>query len=314
MKRVRVKETSCEAVIGLLSDFAEGELEGASQERVRKHLTSCSACRNEAELIKGVIERLQELEPLVVPVDMAKRVTESLRVQSRANRPQLTIFEQLTAFLAPRRGVLVVAGCACLLLLAILPIVRGPSTRGVLVARLEHPVRDQLGGLQLSAGEVDFQRMENGAASSSGQVLKVGTRFVVAAGNTALLNFQDGSSVVAGDQAVVHVAKDAMRLERGRLDLTMSPNGLGFAVTTPQAEVVVCGTVYSVHVDEEGTHVRVKRGKVSVASTRTGEEVLLRAGENARVDTKGILTRTTVRSASQAGQSEDTRLGADDEN
>jgi len=312
MKKARSEEPTCEVTLSLLSDFAEGELEHKQARVVERHLKSCARCRAEAVLVAGIVGKLNELEPYPIPVDIARRVVVSLRAQKKQTFVRPGLWERIAASLAPQRGLVAVASLACVLLLVLVPLIQNPSSAPSM-AQLERPVQGRLGGLLLSAGNVQIDDITHSSDGLTQEMLKIGTRIALCPDSTALLNFQDGSSVIAGDGAIVRVGQDGLDLEFGRLELSMTPNGIGFTVRTPQAEVVVRGTVYSVHVGDEGTQVRVKRGKVSVESSSTGEQVLLRGGEQVSIDDKGILTRSSSTAAQEAGQSEDTRLGASDD-
>ncbi|WGW10551.1 zf-HC2 domain-containing protein [Saxibacter everestensis] len=57
-----------------LTAVADGELPAGSQQRVEKHLYTCSRCQHELVLLRNVRSRLRLLEPPTPPGDLAHRL------------------------------------------------------------------------------------------------------------------------------------------------------------------------------------------------------------------------------------------------
>lgn len=51
--------TSCTEVLALLSEFVDGELGGASRERVEAHLRGCAACARFGSEFKALVSALR---------------------------------------------------------------------------------------------------------------------------------------------------------------------------------------------------------------------------------------------------------------
>jgi anti-sigma factor RsiW len=84
---------SCDRLVPLLPDFAEGEATPLVYLRVAAHLDRCGACRRRVEEHRGLIEQLEELPRVVPPPDFragvmariaASRATEGERPLSRS--------------------------------------------------------------------------------------------------------------------------------------------------------------------------------------------------------------------------------------
>ncbi len=77
---------------------------------------------------------------------------------------------------------------------------------------------------------------------------------------------------------------DWAELTSGLLTATVPPGAEGFRVDTPNAEVIDLGTAFGIHLDDDGvSSVSVFDGEVSVGLRDSGEHLLLKEGEAARV-------------------------------
>jgi hypothetical protein len=123
-------------------------------------------------------------------------------------------------------------------------------------------------------------------ATQRGAHLLAGHRIDLREG-LAEITFDNGTVVVleGPTQFTIDTAM-ACRMDAGRLSGRVSPQGQGFAVATPLADVVDLGTRFGVVVDEStGVGVHVFEGKVAVrrGPDREREEILL-AGEAMQID------------------------------
>ena len=58
---------TCEEIRQRLSDFVDGELPESERPEVQEHLGTCLPCRRELLQIRGLLERVEELEPEIAP-------------------------------------------------------------------------------------------------------------------------------------------------------------------------------------------------------------------------------------------------------
>ena len=307
------KQTKCKYVLPLLSDYAEGALTEPEKRTVDEHLSNCEQCKAEASIMAAFVSRLSAIEETAAPSNLCQNVMSSLQKAKSTEKP--SIFEKIKALFAQQRLTLVGAVSLCLLLLFIIPNVqKGPNTHVAKAYRSE-------GGISLTGGQVDLDGVVVDATSGPVHVEK-GNTLVIPRGSRVNLQYGDGSIVTASRHAKLDVLGEGLILHKGRLDLSMTKNGIGFIVKTPHADVIVRGTRYSVEVGK-ATRVHVTQGAVAVESRLGGDELLLKAGDKVSVlpsgdvQTKLVNSPTTpvVSDTKAAGQSEDTSLlGTSDEN
>ena len=70
---------NCEDVIHELSDFIDGELDGASKQELESHLRECEDCRLVVNQTKKTIEVFCDSEPVELPVEVRSRLHDALR-------------------------------------------------------------------------------------------------------------------------------------------------------------------------------------------------------------------------------------------
>jgi ferric-dicitrate binding protein FerR (iron transport regulator) len=133
-------------------------------------------------------------------------------------------------------------------------------------------------------------RLEPGDAISRGLPVRVGD------GSRARLELPDGSSVEAAPgtrMALLSGDGSAIRLEAGHAVVAVTPRpspGL-FRVVTPEAEVRVHGTVFSVTVDAAGTTVRLHEGEVRLACG--DRAVAMQPGHQVVASARGLVALQT---------------------
>jgi FecR-like protein len=100
-------------------------------------------------------------------------------------------------------------------------------------------------------------------AGVEGKLLQIGA-------GVAEFTLAKGVCVVVEGPAIFEVLSAArFRLDRGRLAATVPPQGIGFTVVTPTAEVIDLGTQFGVEVDgSDQTDVHVLKGAVEVKVTQ----------------------------------------------
>jgi hypothetical protein len=107
--------------------------------------------------------------------------------------------------------------------------------------------------------------------------LLAGQGYRTGAGSSATLKFRDATRVDLGASSTLREATigpggKRLRLDAGLLtaDVTKQNSGAPLVVTTPQAEIVVLGTRFSVACTPESTRVEVREGRVRVARLSDG--------------------------------------------
>lgn len=258
------------------------------------------------------VTKLGAIGEKAAPADLCQNVLALLKKAKSSASPSL--LDKLRGFFAQQKLALAGVVSFCLLIAIILPNLRqnGP----IEIAK----VTRSASGISLSGGTVDLDGLVVDATRSAIRVEK-GSKLTVPRGSRVNLQFGDGSYITASRSACFEVLNEGMVLQKGRLDLSMTKNGIGFIVKTPHADVIVRGTMYSVEVGK-ATRVHVTEGSVAVESRLGGDELVLHAGDKVSVLPSGqVKTRlvngpTTPVTATEdaAGQSEDTRLGISDEN
>jgi hypothetical protein len=312
------KKFSCDEIDEFVTDYVEGTLEPCNVEHCESHFEQCKACRDNLMIIKGIVSTLGEIPEDDVPLEFAENVADIAFAQKA---PEKSLVDYFRGLLQPAMVALPVAAVVLLgLFFAV-----SPSDNSSRVASHQSSDFDELRlvkGATASGGILHIDGMKvdvrtSAVAVSGGQKIRLSRE-----SSSANLSLADGSVVALSHRAHVSLEEDRILLEQGRLDLTMAPTGVGFTVTTPHADVVVRGTVYSVEVGA-ATRVRVESGSVAVESRLSHEVVLLKAGDKISVLESGkvrkliesdSMTGYTPPSVTPSGQAENTDLGIDDSN
>ena len=70
---------NCENVIHDLSDFIDGDLDGALKQELESHLKDCEDCRLVIDQTKKTIEVFCDSEPVELPGEVRARLHDALR-------------------------------------------------------------------------------------------------------------------------------------------------------------------------------------------------------------------------------------------
>ena len=70
---------NCENVIHELSDFIDGDLDGALKQELESHLKDCEDCRLVIDQTKKTIEVFCDSEPVELPGEVRARLHDALR-------------------------------------------------------------------------------------------------------------------------------------------------------------------------------------------------------------------------------------------
>lgn len=165
----------------------------------------------------------------------------------------------------------------------------------LLFAALTHWTRPGTGGfaqLEQVRGEVFVIHDGAELAINSGQELAAGDGFrVTGEESSATLVFVDGTRLEFGeDTLVTSVTEDKAMGKRVELaegfftaQVAKQPAGRPMILATPNSEVVVLGTTFSLSVGTEVTHLETQSGNVRLMRTSDGRSVQVPAGFNAIV-------------------------------
>lgn len=151
------------------------------------------------------------------------------------------------------------------------------------------PVAQSVAELIAGSGvSLDGRMVRPGAAIPADRML------VVAADGHAGLRCVDGSELRIDPGSALTVSRsDGMRifLDHGRVHAAVTPQGAGdrFELRTPQAQVAVLGTSFSVAADAAGSRIAVAEGRVAVSAIG-GAQRELGPGDSCRVDAAGVIT------------------------
>lgn len=74
---------SCRDVIGLLSDYVEGELSSAEAARLERHLADCPPCERFLHTLETSIHWTRQLSETEVPQEVMDRLRSFLRTRTR---------------------------------------------------------------------------------------------------------------------------------------------------------------------------------------------------------------------------------------
>jgi len=75
----------CEQVKGKLSDYVEGLLDPENERVVRSHVSTCSQCKTEAEILTQTIQSVADLSPVQPPPGFSQKVM--ARIREEAEKP-----------------------------------------------------------------------------------------------------------------------------------------------------------------------------------------------------------------------------------
>lgn len=70
---------NCENVIHELSDFIDGDLDGALKQELESHLKGCEDCKLVVDQTKKTIELFCDSEPVELPGEVRARLHDALR-------------------------------------------------------------------------------------------------------------------------------------------------------------------------------------------------------------------------------------------
>lgn len=128
--------------------------------------------------------------------------------------------------------------------------------------------------------------LKPGASLFSGQGVRCGTK------SSAMLKFPDGTRVELGAASLLRDASQGpggkrLRLDVGTLAADVPRQPAPFVVTTPQAEVIVLGTRFSIVCTPEATSVEVREGRVKAVRPSDGAAAEIPAEHAATISAKG---------------------------
>lgn len=178
-------------------------------------------------------------------------------------------------YLAPPMG----AAAAALLLLGYLGFKKAPRGLCAEILRIEGPV-------QLMVG--DSRR-----PARSGDVVEPGRGVHTGPGARVTLGYPDGTTIEVAEDTVISLEKDRkakrISLDRGglRARVAKQPAGRPMVLATPQAEVEVLGTRFSLSVKVDSTRLEVEEGKVRMTRRYDGASVEVTKGHYA-VAARGV--------------------------
>lgn len=270
----------CQPFQELLSDLAEGELEGLEAARVEAHVASCAACAREVVLFRGVVGSLVKIGEEEAPAELARRVMAHVQAPTLAER---LVGLLLLPFNPSFLRVAVPAAAVVLLAVALRPLVpdnRVPQSPehiagvpvwwgGNLVVNGVPHGPNRSGRLGLKPGD-SVRTAEKVEAA-----LPISTAHVEVKPNTTLKVDPDGLWISEGEILVRIDSKDAAQ----------EP----FRVATANAVIEHIGTVFKVSTAPgEFTRTEVFQGRVRVIS-RTGEVREIGASEYVSVTPAGAI-------------------------
>lgn len=152
------------------------------------------------------------------------------------------------------------------------------------------PTSVAIAALERVQGECVILDGATRTAAKSGMALVSGQGFQSAAGGSAILKFPDPTRIELGAATTLReCAPKRLRLDAGTLtaDVAKQPAGASFVVTTPQAEIVVLGTRFSIACSTDSTRVEVREGRVRVTRIADGKSVEVPADQIAVITPAG---------------------------
>ncbi len=113
-----------------------------------------------------------------------------------------------------------------------------------------------------------------------GDDLAVGPLFLQS--GLAKIRLGNGATILLNGPVEIRLlAKDRIACLRGRLDVFVPPEAVGFRVDLPETSVIDLGTVFSVDVKESGSEIQVQKGRVAMTNADVKKSVF-HAGEALR--------------------------------
>lgn len=279
---------SCEPFRELISDLADGELEGPEAARVQEHTRTCAACALELRFLSGAIANLMRIPHEDVPRELVSRVMAQVRQPTLLERLRsLALAPFDPAFLRVALPGLALVLCA----VAVRPFLPA-STPAV-------PLSDQFAsvprwwGGPLFVNEMPYAVNQSGKlALRPGDSLRTADKVEVSLQlNEAHVEMHPRSSLI--------MKRDGLYLAEGEIVVRVEDTGApqpedkAVKVATPNAVVVHVGTVFRVHVAGGITETEVGQGLVRVYAT-TGASQDISAGQRATVDSTGIVQGPAV--------------------
>jgi hypothetical protein len=281
----------CQPFQELLSDLADGELEGLEAASVEGHVAECASCRVELQLLRGVVLNLTAIPEEDVPPVLMSRVMDTVRQPSLADR----IIALLAAPFSPA-FLRVSLSAAALVTMAFLG-----------RALLNTEARAPSGGEAFACVPLwwNGELMVNDALhapSESGRVgLRPGDSFRTADRVQVAMTVREAQVEVRPHSAVI-VQRNGLSLLDGALSVHVDenhaaiPESQAMRIVTPKAVIVHIGTVFKVSVSNGVTRTEVIQGRVRVYPS-SGATQDLTAGQVAQVDDRGVLTSPAEDSA-----------------
>lgn len=254
----------------LFALYASGEIAAEQIYDLEAALRQDSALRREFIEYLNVDSALTDLAALT-PTELADIERETTTDASRKSVP--TVAATASSGWGFRSAVAVAAVGATLLLMA-----------SVWFNWPGHPAHEPVATL---VTEVDALLLRDRQPCSDSR-LRVGEYQL----NRGLLHLQFRGGVTVYVEAPAHfeaVSAARVVLHSGRLSASVPPEGVGFAVETPEAEVVDFGTEFSVDVAGGASEVHVFEGRVRVqprspSGAKTGNAVDLRTSQAVMID------------------------------
>lgn len=275
---------TCQPFQELLSDLADGEIEGPEAARVEAHVAECASCRADFKLLSGVVMNLSRISEEEVPVELMSRVMREVTQPSWLDRLVGLVLAPFNVTVM-RVAVPVVAMVMLAVMIRPLMPADGPGPAhpdqfvsvarwwggSLLVNEMPHP-QNKSGKLGLRPG--DSLR----TADKVEVTLPLKEAMVEMRPKTSLIMKRDGLYLADGEIIV--------RVEEGA-----APHGeeQAIKVATANAIVIHVGTVFKVNVTGGVTTTEVSQGRVRVYST-TGAAQDLGAGQRAVIDGSGIVS------------------------
>lgn len=145
--------TNCEAVLGQLEAWVDGDLEAAAAAAVESHLETCPACRSDAALAREIRDQLRELPRLDTPAAVLERV----RAEASSERSA----EVASRWRSLRAAPVWLAAAAVLVAVVLAP-------------RFFAPGADEVVAVEVAAAPVDAAALERATAEARFAIAYVG--------------------------------------------------------------------------------------------------------------------------------------------